>query len=174
MTSHERNGVSNHRDNSAVSSTSAACWSWSQSLGRMRAYVTGPLWRRIHQWPVDCRHTGPVARKAFPCHDVFMCVTVAWYTLNISRIWEAYPAKNGCYTWYQSEEFYNKSLILIWKITKRHRKEPVGYWLKNKGYYVCVSHNLYVIYSLEAVFSTSWHIPVFSVQHWKPGCVMII
>ena len=70
MTSHERHGVSNHRQLNPFNkflriTTSEFC-------------LTGPNVKGILQWPLDSPHKVQARRKAFPCYDILMplwCIT---------------------------------------------------------------------------------------------------
>ena len=68
--SHECTCPSNHPNN---------CLSWQHLVQASKKEtpklrLTGPLWWRIHQAPVDSPHKGPVMRKSFPCHDVIISI----------------------------------------------------------------------------------------------------
>ena len=71
MTSHERHGVSNHRQRDSF------CNNFSD---RQQSNIKGPdYWsivKVIHRSPVqvDALHEGPMTLNDFPCHDVKKCV----------------------------------------------------------------------------------------------------
>ena len=58
-----RDGVSNHQPDDCLLNRG------SNKISKLRA--TG-LCRRIHRWPVNSSHKGPVARKMFPFDDVII------------------------------------------------------------------------------------------------------
>ena len=64
----ERHGVSNHQPLDCL--FYALFKLTSKKTSKVR--VTGPLWGKIHRWPVNFPHKGPVTRKMFPFDDVIM------------------------------------------------------------------------------------------------------
>ena len=70
MTSYKCHGVSNKRQINCLFNSFLSLPSEKAS----KLHITGPL-RRIHQWPLDSPHKGPVMRKASPCHDIMISST---------------------------------------------------------------------------------------------------
>ena len=64
-----RDGVSNYRRLDCLLNRRP-----SKKISKLR--VTGPF-RKIHRWPVDSRHKGPVTREIFPVDDVILWISVS-------------------------------------------------------------------------------------------------
>ena len=57
--------------------------------------VAGPLWGRIHRWPMNSPHKGPTTRKKLPSDDVIM--------KNCDNFTKRYDALSS-YVWLESNE----------------------------------------------------------------------
>ena len=96
--------------------------------------------RRLHRWPMDSHHKGPVMRKMFPFDDVIMemlsakrwskLITMSWcdHTLCIKDLWDGNPpvtvsprragkTVHLCFPWCSPEQAVEPTICLpmIWE-----------------------------------------------------------
>ena len=87
----EPDGVSNHQPHDCLLNRLFRRRSKKTSSSASLAFV-----RRIHRWPVNSLHKGPVTRKMFPFDDVIMCSGENSYTCTVK------PVYNDHLMWYFS------------------------------------------------------------------------
>ena len=88
--------------------------------------------RRIHRWPVECPHKGPVTRKIFPFDDVIMIKQNLNIETEIS-VWPIVPASEVTSRWFFP---YLQHISAF----ARHHTLTVTFWDRDKNMPFCRRH----------------------------------
>ena len=85
----ERSGVSNHWRHDCLLNRL-----FRRRSGKNQSSVSLAFMRRIHRWPMNSPHKGPVTRKLFSFDDVIMCTTTVLFKHSHKHPLRMAPLRN--------------------------------------------------------------------------------